>query len=54
MVNNLSSDKLAEKVDCRFSLVVLAAKRAKQIKEGAPILIETNSTNPLTIALEEI
>jgi DNA-directed RNA polymerase subunit omega len=34
--------------------VVLAAKRAKQIKEGAPVLIETASTNPLTIALEEI
>ena len=49
-----SADKLAEMVDSRFSLVVLAAKRAKQLKEGAPKLIETNSTNPLTIALEEI
>ena len=38
----------------RYSLVVLAAKRAKQIKEGAPLLIDTDSTNPLTIALEEI
>lgn len=33
---------------------MLASKRAKQIKEGAPILIDTASTNHLTIALEEI
>lgn len=50
----VSIDKLAERVESRFTLVVLAARRAKQIKEGAPRLIETNSTNPLTVALEEI
>ena len=49
-----SADTIENKVSSRYSLVVLAAKRAKQIKEGAPILIDTESTNPLTIALEEI
>jgi DNA-directed RNA polymerase subunit omega len=49
-----SADTIEEKVGSRYSLVVLAAKRAKQIKEGSPVLIETASTNPLTIALEEI
>ena len=49
-----SADTIEDKVKSRYSLVVLAAKRAKQIKEGAPILIDTASTNPLTIALEEI
>ncbi len=38
----------------RYTLVVLAAKRAKQLKEGAPFLIDTGSTNLLTVALEEI
>jgi|GEM_PF-521556 len=38
----------------KYALTILAAKRAKQIKDGAPVLIRTNSTNPLTIALEEI
>ena len=38
----------------KYSLVVLAARRAKQIKSGAPPLIDTHSRNPLTIALEEI
>jgi DNA-directed RNA polymerase subunit omega len=49
-----SADTIEDMVGSRYSLVVIAAKRAKQIKEGAPILIETASTNPLTIALEEI
>ena len=49
-----SADTIEQMVGSRYSLVVIAAKRAKQIKEGAPVLIETASTNPLTIALEEI
>jgi len=49
-----SADTIEDKVKSRYSLVILAAKRAKQIKEGAPVLIDTLSTNPLTIALEEI
>ena len=49
-----SADTIEDRVKSRYSLVVLSAKRAKQIKEGAPVLIETTSTNPLTIALEEI
>lgn len=48
-----SADKL-ENWGSKYSLVVLAAKRAKQIKSGAPPLIPTTSKNPLTIALEEI
>ena len=49
-----SSDSIKANVPNRYSLVVLAAKRAKQIREGSPILINTTSTNWLTIALEEI
>jgi DNA-directed RNA polymerase subunit omega len=49
-----SADTIEDRVGSRYSLVVLAAKRAKQIKEGSPVLIDTESTNPLTIAMEEI
>ncbi len=49
-----SADNIKQNIGSRYSLVVIAAKRAKQIKEGAPILIDTLSTNPLTIAMEEI
>lgn len=38
----------------RFVLANLAAKRAKQIKEGAPPLVKVDSNHPLTIALQEI
>lgn len=38
----------------KFVLSNLAAKRAKQLTEGAPALIHINSSHPLTIALAEI
>lgn len=47
-------DAIKLRINNRYSLVVLAAKRARQLKEGAPPLIETTSANPLTVALEEI
>jgi DNA-directed RNA polymerase subunit omega len=49
-----TDDPIEDTVRSRYSRVVIAAKRAKQIKEGAPVLIDTESTNPLTIAMEEI
>lgn len=47
-------DDILQKVDNTFSLVTLAMKRAKQLNTGAQKLIETLSTKPVTIALEEI
>jgi DNA-directed RNA polymerase subunit omega len=59
-------DKLLDHVDSRYSLVIVAAKRARQINnyhhqlgEGtfddvAPPLVESRSKNYLTMALEEI
>jgi DNA-directed RNA polymerase subunit omega len=49
-----SADKIDKEIGSKYALVVLAAKRAKQIKEGARPLIDTRSTNPITVALEEI
>jgi len=46
-------DKL-ENWGSKFALVTLAAKRAKQLKSGARSLVDTDSRNPLTVALEEI
>ena len=59
-------DTLLEHVDSRYALVIVAAKRARQINnyhhqlgEGTfddfpPPLVESRSKNYLTIALEEI
>lgn len=45
---------LSDKVDSRYSLVVCAAKRARQLLEGARPVAEADSTKPVTIALREL
>jgi DNA-directed RNA polymerase subunit omega len=37
-----------------YKLVILAAKRAKEVAEGAPPLVETPQKKVTSIALEEI
>ncbi len=46
---------LIEKVDCRYSPVVVAAKRARQIVNGSEPLIKMPADEkPVTVALREI
>lgn len=47
-------DELITKVDSRYTLVVVAAKRARQIMDGDPKLVEARSTKPVMVALEEV
>jgi len=54
MMNQPSLDQLLEKTDSRYTLVVQAAKRARQIQEGARQLEDSGSSKPVTIALQEI
>jgi DNA-directed RNA polymerase subunit omega len=49
-----SPDILNEYEHGKFVLSNLAAKRAKQLKEGAMPLVQVESHHPLTIALAEI
>lgn len=49
-----SADILNEFEHGKFVLSNLAAKRAKQLREGAPPLVQIDSNHPLTIALAEI
>jgi DNA-directed RNA polymerase subunit omega len=49
-----SLEELVEQVESKYALVLAAAKRAKQLKEGALPLVDIDSTNPVSIALEEI
>lgn len=48
-----SPDKL-DKQESKYALVIMAAKRARQIKDNARRLTDSKSPNPLTVALEEI
>ena len=50
----MTSSSLQESTPGRYDIVVAAAKRAQQIKDGARPLVEVDSNNPLTIALHEI
>lgn len=48
-------DELLEQVDSRFTLVQLATRRAHQLNNKAPQLINhAHSVKPVLIALEEI
>lgn len=46
--------ELLAKVDCRYTLAVEAAKRAREIISGTVPLIDTREVKPLAIAIEEI
>jgi DNA-directed RNA polymerase subunit omega len=47
-------EELLEQVGSKYALVIVASKRARQLKEGVLPLVDIDSTNPVSIALEEI
>ncbi len=49
-----SLDELIKHVDSKYTLVITAAKRARQIREGSFPQIKTKSFKDVSIALEEI
>lgn len=49
-----SINELMKKVDSRYTLVVEAAKRARQLVDGSPKLTKVNSDKEVTIAIHEI
>ncbi|MDA8234094.1 MAG: DNA-directed RNA polymerase subunit omega [Clostridia bacterium] len=53
-MNKPSLDELMNKMDSKYTLVVAAAKRARNITEGENTLVQVKSTKPVTLALKEI
>lgn len=49
-----SLDHLLKKVDSKYTLVVLTARRAREIVAGDHPLVPSKSNKAVTIALEEI
>ncbi len=51
-----SIDLLMKKTDSKYALVVLAAKRARMLTDGAKPLVEgtSESMKPVSVALDEI
>ncbi len=49
-----SIDSLVKKVDTKYTLVTLAAMRARELTDGAPALLDDKGKKPVSVALEEI
>ena len=51
---NPSTDDMLKKVSSRYTLVVLASKRARQLLEGSKCHVDNVSNKYVTNAMEEI
>lgn len=51
---NPSFEGILEEGDSRYTLVMLASKRARQLIAGAEPMVDTDSVKPLSIAIDEI
>ncbi len=51
---NPSTDEMVKRTHSRYTLVVLASKRARQLLEGKPCHVEKPSNKFVTDAMEEI
>lgn len=49
-----SINEIRKKADSRYTLVILAAKRSRDIVDGKPILTEVDNDKPVSIAAHEI
>lgn len=49
-----SINLMKEKADSRYTLVVMAAKRARDLTDGKPRLTEVDIDKPVSIAAHEI
>ena len=47
-------ESLMTKVDSKYTLVTLAAKRASQLTDGDEPLVDVDTTKVVSIAMEEI
>lgn len=47
-------EALLDRVSNKYALVIVAAKRARQLKDGALPMVDIDTQNPVTISLEEI
>lgn len=51
---NPSIVELLHKVDNRYSLVIVTAKRARQLIEGAEPMVRAGSNKALSVAINEV
>ena len=49
-----SINEIKHKADSRYTLVILAAKRARDLIDGKPALVDCKVNRPVSIAAKEI
>jgi len=49
-----SIEKLLEKVDTRYEIIIAASKRARNLYKGAETTYDKSKLKPVTIAVKEI
>lgn len=49
-----SLDQLMDKVDSKYTLVIIAARRGRDLQAGKSKMVDSRSNKPVTIALEEL
>lgn len=54
MMNKPTIDELLGEVDSKYSLIILASKRARQIVDEFPDETKSGEINPVSMALNEI
>ena len=47
-------EELLDRVNNKYALVIIASKRARQLKDGALPMVDIDSANAVSVALEEI
>ncbi len=45
--------KLPDNIDSKFRFILIAAERAKQLQNGAPVRLDVKSRKPSYIAIKE-
>lgn len=53
-VNGANEMKGIEKINSRYSIVIAASKRARQLIDGEEMLINSKGPKPLSIAVDEL
>lgn len=53
-INEVNEAEGKPEITSRYSVVIAASKRARQLTNGAEPLAETNSGKPLSVAVEEL
>lgn len=51
---SLSIEEIEKLVGSRYAMTVLAGKRARELRDGAPRLVNSDANNPIHVALQEI